>query len=807
MSSAICQNFVQNAWKKELCSNCFKSKDEHAERPKPKALPQISPKSIESIIKTTKKPPKIKRNVNFTKNLTEIIGHNGGEDWESEESDNESIGEEIDETEENIEEDNELKRITKENTDFNTSNLNKIETKISTTQLLLGQPVVDLNGKKQTLFVSVTPFGEQECKKTNFLPVKSENNKSVSKTNDQVFEKSLLDEITETLENNKNPAIQIISRKKIQKDVVLDVTNTETKNNQTEKTVSLEKKSLARSPAVKRLEQEKPVIYQTSIAKIELLNNKKNSNKKYHVYDDVDTNDSAIEHPKKPDMADNKVLTELPIIAPQNSLKNVLPTQSREQAGEPDGRADPDNVNEPPALPLTPPPTLECQNSFLHNTTNPIYDKPKVPSKPATVLIRKHNNKINNQKNNEPKQMTSFTNLTDQKKLELEKPKLEKQDSIGSDSGSRVLNLNKRRAPKPPEADNNQVYTRFNGNGTNKTDSPVLREKEKRERASSCSPKIRASLPNDVAVPEPAPRKLLSVSTDSLANSCDEKRKKTRFSLKKFLRIGSSKDLIGNKGQIESNEEEGCLIPPLPLPKPRLVIVHPLDLNGSVVEVVPSNRELEYQNVKAQWIKNEQTNECQKAQKPPPPPRQNVTSTNEGEKKPTLPPPPKSVEVLTKQKQLSTLPATKVVLETVYANIGEVRSALVPNKPQRTASMREREAQLHKRKHSSDNNSYEDVDGGENLYDYIQNGRNSPTDTCNSMVGTTVVKTNSPKTTIKLNKRSESSIDISGEYFKYNNIPRSLSLTYCGSETESEIYSPYSFYGSESEVSCYAEIC
>ncbi|KAJ8917120.1 hypothetical protein NQ315_012610 [Exocentrus adspersus] len=38
MSSAICQNFVQNAWKKELCSNCFKSKDEHTEKPKPRPI-------------------------------------------------------------------------------------------------------------------------------------------------------------------------------------------------------------------------------------------------------------------------------------------------------------------------------------------------------------------------------------------------------------------------------------------------------------------------------------------------------------------------------------------------------------------------------------------------------------------------------------------------------------------------------------------------------------------------------------------------------------------------------------------------
>jgi hypothetical protein len=27
--AALCHHFVQNAWKKDLCSNCFKSKEEH----------------------------------------------------------------------------------------------------------------------------------------------------------------------------------------------------------------------------------------------------------------------------------------------------------------------------------------------------------------------------------------------------------------------------------------------------------------------------------------------------------------------------------------------------------------------------------------------------------------------------------------------------------------------------------------------------------------------------------------------------------------------------------------------------------
>jgi hypothetical protein len=31
--AALCHHFVQNAWKKDLCSNCFKSKEEHSSHP------------------------------------------------------------------------------------------------------------------------------------------------------------------------------------------------------------------------------------------------------------------------------------------------------------------------------------------------------------------------------------------------------------------------------------------------------------------------------------------------------------------------------------------------------------------------------------------------------------------------------------------------------------------------------------------------------------------------------------------------------------------------------------------------------
>ena len=67
--------------------------------------------------------------------------------------------------------------------------------------------------------------------------------------------------------------------------------------------------------------------------------------------------------------------------------------ESRELAGEPDGRADPDELTEPPALPCSPPP-VDPRPSFLHALTQtsalrkPPGDKPKIPVKPSTKVLQ-----------------------------------------------------------------------------------------------------------------------------------------------------------------------------------------------------------------------------------------------------------------------------------------------------------------------------------------------------------------------------------------------------------------------------------
>lgn len=144
---------------------------------------------------------------------------------------------------------------------------------------------------------------------------------------------------------------------------------------------------------------------------------------------------------------------------------------------------------------------------------------------------------------------------------------LTKQNSDTSDVAAHISN--KRRAPNPPEE--NGLFLRKPLNSIN-GESPVVREKEKRERASSYPklPQIVGASPKidvDIA-PEPAPRKILSISTDSLATMDDSKRKeksKGKFSLKKFLRMGSNKDLT--KLPVEPCRFDELDIAPTPKPR------------------------------------------------------------------------------------------------------------------------------------------------------------------------------------------------------------------------------------------------
>lgn len=74
-----CPRFIQNAWKKDLCSNCFKSKEEHAAILQTiKSIPTTTKRVLnapsKSIIKTALPSSKKhkKKSVNFPSEVSKV---------------------------------------------------------------------------------------------------------------------------------------------------------------------------------------------------------------------------------------------------------------------------------------------------------------------------------------------------------------------------------------------------------------------------------------------------------------------------------------------------------------------------------------------------------------------------------------------------------------------------------------------------------------------------------------------------------------------------------------------------------------
>uniref|UniRef100_A0A034V2Q3 Serine-rich adhesin for platelets n=1 Tax=Bactrocera dorsalis TaxID=27457 RepID=A0A034V2Q3_BACDO len=355
-------------------------------------------------------------------------------------------------------------------------------------------------------------------------------------------------------------------------------------------------------------------------------------------------------------------------------------------------------------------------------------------------------------------------------------------------------------------------------NGTKNTASPVIREKDKRERA-TVNPKFRSlntfvtqrsnALKNmqlqtatsslslkQSLTPEPLPKnhKNLSLSEECLPDvtqtnmtvnlptlppTSDKKlltsqqqptppqKTKTKFSIKKFLRMGASKttDNLHKKDGIYSEictgEEAGVV------GKPRLVIIHPIDINPTAVEVVKDITKTS-DAVTAQTV-------AVVTAKPPAPPLRNMDAQRSHElNKPARPPPPKSAELRRKQASiglnavsmsvtdspvgrkpggLSTCDAggsIKSKSDNVYANLGEIRSSIAPRKPERTASMREREAQLElaRKRHAGTRNENADTisicsSNGDNVsYENNSNSNNNHAYTSTNPNGATAANTN-----------------------------------------------------------------
>lgn len=866
--TTICQRFSQNAWKKDLCSNCFKSKEEHKNLTNGNKSRKLPPSTALSsvgnppkgIMKTRTKKSKSGK-VSFPKELTKVIGFGG--EWSDDDASSESepeplsaspiatddLSKEIDELEQ------ELMHLTKANTDYNMINGNLLgdpeaNVKRSFAALKLGTPQKDSDGKKQTLKISVTPFGGPvTTNKVNDIKAKFTSTtepmlKTIIKTpgfdyrstesppkdlDEKPAEKSLMDEISETLARNK----EMLNNKQVDSNKIkLEVNNpsplppveskrtitrhapivkdqakpkisvfpkfSDTDSNQSDNENSISgyydvveaansyenipdgyNRSVSSNTSenednVEIRNQNKSTFFSNHLISEMFSTGKDSKNAKSYNFmsqitsdglivtktssdDALDSTGSSFDYGTSSDeemssmnrsesdsgigicvttndYKDTETAKTGPtnmdyedVQVPQESVSALEKRQfsidkSRELAGEPDGSADPDGSVEAPALPSSPPPS-EPRASFLHKTTSP--EKPTVPAKPTVSIIKAFAKRTPNAAEQQViSQLQQIMTKSPKTEVKVETPnKIDANDLLKGQKKSRAPDppsptsddkmppdyspSMKRGESEPPPASSPKeeqrkpktddqypyLYTRNPTGSISKSTSPVIREKDKRERA-TINPKFRSlntfssqykaaqqqKLLQRPTTPEPAPRNSLSLSQDNLLLDDKNKKTKNKFSIKKFLRMGSNKpnEPIYDKkegvyGKVNAENGDGTGIPAT---KPRLVIIHPIDINQMEVEVV---KELA------------KVSEIVTGKPPAPPLRKGLDLS-----KPIRPPPPKSAEV--RKKQTATPPPPPVQHKTaehnVYANLGEIRSAIAPRKPERTASMREREAQL-----------------------------------------------------------------------------------------------------------------
>ncbi|XP_011865680.1 PREDICTED: uncharacterized protein LOC105560837 [Vollenhovia emeryi] len=1021
--STQCNRFVQNAWKKELCSNCFKPKEEHAPADdtlrlnveKASTNLKIGHLQVQSILrgKAVCRKDQRKKNVGFPESLTEVIGY-GGDDFSDGEEERDGAQVDSSAKAEDLVPDSEEERalfdLTRANTNFNTVTANLTNesnglhdaAKTSTASpaksfasLMLGKIQLDADGRKTTLLVSVTPFGADESVPTAKRPTDRKintNNLQASPFRLKADDGESLDNTakaakkfggperkkTEEQEQKSSPELgRIVDMPLITSANMISImrreTTTDTANADAAKTAETSAQKYSVCKADKRNATNAPLNTVSAAKKTEIESSSRMSAQSApsnDVGESVKRTANKSECAKQDEGKEERV--ELASLTPPKNeetpegdrstnvgdkgvngiddVKEAPPSQvrevdgecegaerkkfcfdsSRELAGEPDGKADEEEVTEPPALPTSPPPiiTTEPRPSFLHGSVNTdSKTKPAVPQKPATFPAKVNDGphvakKIPNGDYVLPppsvqtvagrpvqnlgtqdmssrcatkKNVTSeILSETDQISPTVAAPNTESGDQARTLSKSALSPLftsiiappalprsptsneevdenivpdeefpeitpvsvstmelvrspNKRRmAPRPPEATEDllpasSLFAR-NPGANLKSDSPVVREKEKRERSSSCSPKFRKAVcdlpdPTNESAKHPVefvPRRTISLSQDSLTTEKEMREEKKRgrnrkgFSLKRFLRISTKKDMDVITGQTSGAKADE--IPSTPQPKPRLEIIHPLELDGAAVEVVGNDRitaRMGEDHTDSCGAKNDGSRSARfpppvatRPGKPPPPPRNQSLEDwprLDSASKPVRPPPPRAEVKLSvasgrndkmSSSRATWRPTAATTSDSIYANLaaedvtGEVRSALAPSKPQRTASLRDRAISQPVPKRPSAEDRHRDYDGlvaarptsdsptsnDSHVYECL-----SSSPECDSNLELRHGSGGGFRAACK--RKSDSSAMVGESKFHHQpSFARSISLPYCGSETESELYAPYTFY-------------
>ncbi|XP_015113451.1 uncharacterized protein LOC107038709 isoform X2 [Diachasma alloeum] len=831
--SKECRYFVQHAWKKELCANCFESRQDH-QRSAPCTKPLIARevKNVQGILRglrtTAVTGSRRKKNrVAFPEELTRVIGY-GGDDYFDNDDELDPMSNDVqiidadskfieskcqntndDEDTDSLqdsEEDRALSNLTRVNTNFNmiTANLTSApsETKPKTVGLMLGRIQKDADGNKTTLLISVTPFGADDVS----VP-----------TARRPIERKRADERPVALEKIVDmPLIASNNLMAIKKnDAPSSPASIRVPDFEIETKLSA---IISESTVKSTCEARECENVKSTITKTECNPSKVNEESEKIV-----SNGESLVDPNYEDLDERTVEGESEPIENAECSGFLEDNNSREEAGVPDGKADEDEISLECGIPTEP------RRSFLHSDTL-AGKKPTAISKTISVeakgiaVIPTLDDAIppnvdSKQENGENVERYAESSI--------------REDECGLDNQSSG-NGKRRMAPKPPEANlddtSGPLFTRKPNFKINlKSDCPVVREKEKRERATtSSSPKLKKSLGPMVSEdsmsfsagsqpPEdsPEPRRSISLShqdipsSSMVADKIEEKKKsKSRFSLKKLLRMGGSRKDINLITTMASSATKVDEIPGTIQPKPRLEIIHPLELDGAAVEVLRHDKLTKCQE---ELVVNDSrleagSNVTARLGKPPPPPRNGQSSINLPSKQPSTRPPPPTPDNPTKSsppvRAWHTTQHGTVAGDSIYANLGEVRSTLAPSKPQRTASIK-RESETMKSNHSSPrelaaSRRYEksclDVPTNSDSLDSTSSDSHdvyeflSSSPECDSNLE--LRRHANEATRANANKRNSEGGGGGDHYrqFKYtkSTFARSNSLPYCHSETESD---------------------
>ncbi|XP_034937751.1 dentin sialophosphoprotein [Chelonus insularis] len=677
--STQCRYFVQHAWKQNLCANCFETREEHEralkERLKKCNVSTVSSttknsQSIQSILRRNRNDTQLssdlqRKNVAFLDSLTEVIGY-GGDDNYDEGSDNEECLKSNDTVDKikileefvpDSEEDRALNNLTRENTNFNriienltnsplpevsSTNVNNKTNELSSKtfgNLMLGNIKKNTDGKKTTLIVSVTPFQSESSAKSEhgFIRKQSENRIITKESKDIIVDVNndhKLNNITcenissnnYQLKDSKKPLLSSplkpISDKVKNKNIEIKPLRTNlSKNNINNNNIGNDKQSNCDN-TLSIISEKKKVDENSNIHDV-ILYNKPAVN--------LETEVKKIIPELEPYASEKKLVDELiPPISNENLISGINNQDNNDNCDETCNKveilettsdsseallANDDNDNSSTLIAMP-------RSSFLHGKI----DLKSEPQKTEMFDIKSSTDDITKLSEESSKNIY-VDQLDDQSITESLMTNSDKQKNFHLDEYQ--MNDDKN-VPKFSESSNyssqenslSSVYTRKPVSNI-KSDCPVVREKEKRERNHLCNQKLAKSddeslnqydsnISNDINEKTDSLRSqecsslsdtecsLAYYSTDPQSDienlRVNKKKSKTQYFLKKFLRIGASRREVNLVTNSFHKETDNSLTTSSQLSssstsssshvKPRPKISHPHKLDGTSVQVL-----------------------------------------------------------------------------------------------------------------------------------------------------------------------------------------------------------------------------